>query len=176
MAVTVVSPVPYQPIAAQSGTIYTPDSAGVITSVALVDLRSLRNAGCEQVGVSSPSLIGRLLGVNMNTTANPGQRIPMFNGTQPFRVTKITVKNASTDLTTAVGGIYPAIDKGGTALVANSQAYSALSAANLALDLTIVATPGVTEYAATQGLWFALTTAQGSAATADLFVYGDIGS
>jgi len=175
MTATVVAPT-FQPISVQSGTLYTPDAAGVITNVALNDLESLRNAGCVQIGVSSPTMIGRLLGVDFNVTANPGQPIPMFNGNLPFRVTKITVKNASTSLTTAVGGIYPAINKGGTALVANTQVYSALTAAGLALDLTIAAVPGTTEYAATQGLWFQLTTAQGAAATADLFIYGDLGT
>jgi len=89
-------------------------------------------------------------------------------------VTKITTKNASVSLTTAAGGIYTAASQGGTAVVANSQAYSALTAASLALDLTIATTPGKTVYSAGQALYLNLTTAQGAAATADFYAWGDV--
>lgn len=115
-------------------------------------------------------LLGFKIGVNMNATTD--QAITMVNGGHKFRISKITVLNASVDLTTAAGGVYPAASKGGTAIVANSQAYTALSATNYALDLTLVATPAKTVYAADQALYLSLTTAQGAAATADIYVFG----
>lgn len=119
-------------------------------------------------------LIGRLLGANFNVTTD--QAIPMFglSALNKFRVTRITTKNASISLTTAAGGIYTAASKGGTAIVASSQAYTSLSASTLVLDDTIATTPGITIWAAGTPLFLALTTAQGSAATADIYVFGDI--
>lgn len=113
----------------------------------------------------------RLLAANMNSTAD--QAMTMFVPTSAkFRVTKITVKNASISLTTAAGGVYPAAAKAGTAVVAAGQAYSSLTTTALALDLTLAAS--TTVQAAATILYLSLTTAQGSAATADVYVYGDI--
>lgn len=157
---------------------YTADAAGIITSVAANDIPALHKAGCVTVGVGPSTLLGRLLGANMNITTD--QAIPWFvpNG-QYYRITKFTVKNASVSLTTAAGGIYPAASKGGTAIVANSQAYSTLTSGTLAFDLTIATTPGETEYGPITATFvtpiLSLTTGQGAAATADLFVYGDTG-
>ncbi|MBV9858745.1 MAG: hypothetical protein JO038_01365 [Alphaproteobacteria bacterium] len=115
---------------------------------------------------------GRLVGANMNTTAD--QAIPLFlPQTAPFRVSKITARNASISLTAAVGGIYTAASKGGTALVAATQAYSSLTTAASALDLTLAATPSNTVFAPGTALYLSLSTAQGTAATADVFLFGD---
>ena len=121
--------------------------------------------------VGSAMLIGRLIGANMNTTGDQAFVMTQWGQLNPFRITKITAKNASTSLTTAVGGVYPAVSKGGTAVVANTQVYSALTAATLAVDLTLAV--GTTVYAKTGSIWLSLTTAQGGAATADLYAYGD---
>lgn len=87
-----------------------------------------------------------------------------------FLITKIRVVNASVDLDTAAGGIYEAAEKGGTAIVADSQAYSALTAATLGTDLTITA-HGLDVLSA-EALYLSLTTPQGAAATADVYVIG----
>lgn len=123
--------------------------------------------------VGSGMLIGRLIGANMNTTADQAFAMTQWGQLNKFRITKITAKNASVSLTTAVGGVYTAVSKGGTAVVAATQAYSALTAATLAADLTIATTPGLTVNAAATDIWLSLTTAQGAAATADLYCYGD---
>ncbi len=117
-------------------------------------------------------LLGRLIGANMNVTTD--QAIPMFVGNSAFRVTKVSVKNASISLTTAAGGIYSAASKGGDAIVAAAQAYTALTTAALATNLTVAATPGNTVYAKTVVPTLSLTTAQGAAATADVYVWGDL--
>ncbi|HEX3747605.1 MAG TPA: hypothetical protein VHW09_26905 [Bryobacteraceae bacterium] len=123
--------------------------------------------------VSSGVLVGRLIGANMNVTTDQAINMTGWTALNKFRLTKVTVKNASVSLTTAAGGIYTAVSKGGTAYVASGQAYSALTGATLALDLTIATTPGVTPLAAASQLYLALSTAQGSAATADVYLFGD---
>ncbi len=174
---TMIAPAPYFQVQAVSAT-YTADAAGVITGVATNDINALRGAGCEQVGLGSgQTLLGRLLGANMNVTTD--QAIPMFNGSQSYRVTSVVCKNASTSLTTAAGGIYTAISKGGSAITAAAQTYAAITAVGTgaASALTLAVVIAITfEAASTQGLWLSLTTAQGAAATADFFLYGELGS
>ncbi len=161
---------------------YTAGGDGVVTGVNPNDSRAFDLGGCRLLGAGGNSyeLIGRLIGANMNVTTD-----------QPFvwlaapgsvwRATKITCTNASTSLTTASGGIYTELSKGGTALSVNA-AFSGLTAAALAYDLTINTVPGTTFYSsqpatasATGAAVLALTTAQGAAATADCYLYGQVG-
>jgi hypothetical protein len=159
--------------ATNNANIYVPDAQGFFLADPL-DVNNLLRGGCSLASEGlGPRWLGRLLGANMNATTD--QPFVMFlpPGAK-WRPTKITCLNASTSLTTAVGGIYPAASKGGTALVANNQAYSALTAAALALDLTIVSATLPTVYAAGVVPILALTTAQGAAATADLYLEGQV--
>ncbi len=87
-------------------------------------------------------------------------------------IRRIVVNNASISLTTAAGGVYDTASKGGNAIVANTQVYSALTASTKWVDLTI-ATIGTTDIVTTGVLYLSLTTAQGAAATADVLVIGD---
>jgi hypothetical protein len=114
-------------------------------------------------------LLGELIGANMNSTGD--QQIVIFSAPAKYIIRRIVATNASISLTTAVGGIYTAVSKGGTAVVANSQAYSTLSASTKFLDLTLASN---TDYRTATSLYLSLTTPQGAAATADIFVYGDI--
>jgi hypothetical protein len=109
----------------------------------------------------------RLLGADMNSTAD--QQFVKVGKFTVFRINSVFVTNASTSLTTAVGGLYPAAAKGGTALVANSQVYSALTAATVLMTATIAGAGSTTRF--TNMDWFlSLTTPQGAAATADLYI------
>ena len=74
-------------------------------------------------------LIAQLYGANMNATTD--QTIPLIvpAPADGFMVRHIVVTNASTSLTTAAGGVYPAASKGGTAIVANTQIYTTCTAA-----------------------------------------------
>jgi hypothetical protein len=117
-------------------------------------------------------LIGKLVAADMNSTAD--QQIPSFIGGRDYRITGITAANASIPLDVAAGGVYTQPGKGGTAVVAPSQAYSALTAANLALDLTIDATAGVTILPGGTGLYLSLSSPQGSPASVDFLVYGQV--
>ena len=128
----------------------------------------------NRVGAQLPDrfggiLLGELIGANMNSTGD--QQIVIFSAPAKYIIRRIVATNASISLTTAVGGIYTAVSKGGTAVVANSQAYSTLSASTKFLDLTLASN---TDYRTATSLYLSLTTPQGAAATADIFVYGDI--
>lgn len=113
-------------------------------------------------GITREFQIGMLTGANFNSTSD--QAITITTG---FRVTKIEVTNASVNMTTAAGGFYSTTLKGGTAIVAATQVYTALTSASVILNCTIAAVvSGLTT------VYLSLTTGQGVAATADIRVYG----
>ncbi len=118
-------------------------------------------------------LLGQLISANMNSTSD--QQIVIFSAPAKYIIRRIVATNASTSLTTAAGGIYPAVSKGGTAIVAAAQAYSGLTAAGKFIDLTVASayTTGG-DVLTVKSIFLSLTTGQGSAATADIYVYGDI--
>ena len=117
--------------------------------------------------------IAYLLAANMNVTTDQG-----FTFLIPVSVIyiprRIVVTNASISLTTAVGGLYTGQGKSGTVVVANTQVYSALSAATKFVDLTLAAAVTTDTVAANTSLFVSLTTAQGAAATADFYLFGDL--
>lgn len=118
-------------------------------------------------GTGVDQLLGKLIGANMNVTTD--QAIPITRiGSQKYLITKIFVTNASTSLTAADGGIYTATSKGGTAIVAAAQVYTALTAATVGLDLTLA----VNNTYVLDNLYLSLTGTQGGAATADIYVFG----
>ncbi len=116
--------------------------------------------------------LASLIGANMNATTdqpfNPHFDLTLGN----FSVSKILATNASISLTTAAGGIYTAAAKGGTAIVAAAQAYSGLTLATSLLGLTIATAGSGSTFNVVPIL--SLTTAQGAAATADLYLIGTI--
>lgn len=121
-------------------------------------------------------VVGKLLGANLNSTADQAIAIQISDadnivttGAGQMVVTDVLVTNASVSLTTAVGGVYTAASKSG-AIVANTQVYSALTAATKYLKLTLTGA-ALTDVLDLANLYFSLTTAQGAAATADIYVY-----
>lgn len=118
-------------------------------------------------------LLGELISADMNSTAD--QQIVIFSAPAKYIIRRIVVTNASVSLTTAAGGVYPQVSKGGTAIVAAGQAYSGLNATSKFIDLTIASgyTSGGSILTA-KSIYLSLTTPQGAAATADVYVYGDI--
>lgn len=114
---------------------------------------------------------GQLLGgrrVSMNSTADQ----PITMRSDRFIIRRIVVCNRSGTVTSAVGGIYTAPAKGGAALVPNTQVYSALDTAAKFVDLTLAAALS-TQVVTTSPLYFSLTTPQGSAGQADVYIIGD---
>ena len=75
-------------------------------------------------------------------------------------------------MTLAAGGVYPTTAKGGTALVAAAQVYTALTASTITLLATLATNIATTRYTAAN-LYLSLTAGQGSAATCDFFVWGN---
>lgn len=123
-------------------------------------------------------IIAKLIGADFNVTTD--QLLPLQISDSDslisadagdFIVDSIIVTNASTSLTTAAGGIYTAASKGGSVVVAAAQVYSALTAATKYVALTRATSATVDVYNQAN-LYFSLTTPQGAAATADIYVYG----
>jgi hypothetical protein len=118
-------------------------------------------------GETSGDLLGSLVGANMNSTAD--QTIPLALTKSGIWIpSEIIVKGASTSLSLAAGGIYSAASKGGTAIVAAGQLYSALTGTTKFLRLTLAA---LTDYLTATQLFLSLTVAQGGAGTASFYVY-----
>lgn len=107
---------------------------------------------------------------NFNSTAD--QACTIAAGVAVWAPTSIFVTNCSASLTLAVGGVYPTTSKGGTALVANTQIYTALTTSTIVFGLTLAANIATTRYTAAT-LYLALTTGQGTAATCDFYVWGN---
>jgi hypothetical protein len=115
-------------------------------------------------------MLGVLRGANFNSTGDQPIAINLPSGTSKYALSKFIVTNVSTSLTLAAGGFYTAAAKGGTAVVAAAQVYSALTGAAKVLNPTIAVTDTRTETT----LYLSLTTAQGGAATADIYIIGDV--
>lgn len=114
-------------------------------------------------------LLGALKGADFNA-AGTDQQIGMRPG--KYIIRRIVVTNASATILLAAGGIYTAASKGGTAVVGALQVYSTLLSSTVSLDLTLAS--GAINSALTAGILnLNLTTANGSAVTADVYVFGD---
>jgi hypothetical protein len=106
---------------------------------------------------------------NMNVSTDQ----PFVGMTIPgaYRITGVAVTNCTASPSGAVGGIYTAISKGGTAIVAAGQTYTALASATAVQDLTVVA--GVLPVREVfTAFWFSLTTPLGSASLCDIYIDG----
>lgn len=127
------------------------------------------SADIQWVGTGGNKRLGELRGANMNVTTD--QLIPISSQITAFQISSITVTNCSESMTTVQGGFYPAASKGGTAIVASSQAYSAATGPTIIVNPTISATPLATRYAQSQ-IYFSLTTPQGTTGTCDIYIDG----
>jgi hypothetical protein len=109
-------------------------------------------------------LLASYQGVNVNATGDTV--LPILN-TGSYSVSNVIFTNASTSLTTALAGVFTAPSAGGTGIVANA-ALSALTGATVVSQRTVASTAAQTG----QNLYVNVGTAQGAAATMDVFVYG----
>src|SRR5580704_12070533 len=107
---------------------------------------------------------------NFNITTDQVCTIPA--GVTAWVPTSIIVTNCTGTFTLAAGGVYPTTSKGGTALVAAAQAYTALTGATIVLGLTLAATIATTRYTV-NSIYLSLTTGTGSAATCDFYLVGN---
>ena len=118
------------------------------------------------------SLIGVLKGAIFNTTADQAITLSLPTGISKYVISSIMMTNASTALTTAVGGIYNTTSKGGTDIVANTQTYTTIVAPPTGLLYLTRTNAGAYTVFSNATLYLSLTTPQGAAATADIYVYG----
>lgn len=115
-------------------------------------------------------LLASFIGANFNSTAD--QAMVIQTGVTRYIIRRIVVDNASINLTAAAGGIYTQAAKAGTAIVAAAQVYTALTASAKFLDLTLAAVIGTDILIATT-IYLSLTTGQGAAAVASVWVFGE---
>lgn len=139
--------------------------AGLALSLALTPAPA-ENISITGALPSSP--IGVLKGANFNSTAD--QSIPITFAAK-YTITNIYVMNCSVSMTTAQGGFYTAASKGGTNLVLSTQAYTSLTTTTGQLATTLTAAATANSFTANP-LFLSLTTAQGAAATCDVYVDG----
>jgi hypothetical protein len=112
---------------------------------------------------------GLLKGANLNTTAD--QPITLTGNNPNYRVTAVYVANPSAAVTTAAGGIYTAAAKAGLAVVAAGQAYSGLTSVGPNTAGSLISLTVVNGNLTANPLYFSLTTAEGAARTADIYVH-----
>ena len=133
----------------------------------------MANPGPAVTSSAHPQLVGtnqalRLLavyqGVNANVTGDTV--LPIINSTT-YSVKNVVFTNASISLTTALAGVFTAPAAGGTGIVANA-ALSALTGPTVVSERTVASTAAQTA----QNLYVNVATAQGAAATFDVYVYG----
>lgn len=115
-------------------------------------------------GSNALRLLAVAKGVNANSVADT--LMPVINSTA-YSVLYVVKTNASISLTTATGGIYTAAAAGGTAVLTPA----ALSG-NTAANVVVQTAPTTTTVQTAQTLYWRIATAQGSAATVDIYVYG----
>lgn len=154
-----------------SGTQYTVNALGQVIAQ-YADVAVLTRLGFTPViSPGQSGIVGTLLGANMNSTADQPFALQV-NASAILRPFKVLVANASIPLTAAQGGIYTLPNKaqGQGLVVAANQAYTGLTGPGVALELTIANQLKLT---AGTSLFLSLTTAQGAAATADFYLFGD---
>lgn len=135
----------------------------------LAALLFLLATGAQAVTPTNVGIIGNLRSANFNVTTD--QAIIINPRLAKYAITGIYVTNCTASLTLAAGGFYTTTSKGGTAIVAAAQLYSALTGATVLLPATIAAAGLATAFTAGT-LYLSLTTAQGGAATCDVFIQG----
>jgi hypothetical protein len=128
------------------------------------------SASASGLGVGATRVLCSIRAANFNVTTDQSCVLPA--AVTVWAPTSIVVTNCSTSMTLAAGGVYPTTAKGGTALVAATQVYTALTTSSTMLGLTMAA--GIATTRQTVGTVFlSLTTAQGGAATCDFYLIGN---
>jgi hypothetical protein len=110
-------------------------------------------------------LLGVVKGVNLNATGDTPVQIICST---TFSVSNVILTNASISLTNALAGVFTAPAAGGTAIVANA-ALSAATGPTIVSQRTVASTAALTNV---PNLFVNVGTAQGAAATADIYIYG----
>ena len=152
----------------QSGNVTPGHLAGWVTDGVINDL-----------GVAPFNVIASYRSINFNVTTDQPIVIPAQIAA--FRLSNIIITNASGSMNTVIGGFYPQSGKLGIPIVAATQAYSTLTSPNSLLLATLTSFGTTTRFSANTlstvagqlAIWLSLSTAQGVAATADVYLVGD---
>ena len=156
-------------------------SLSTVASTAASQTTSLSTAvGSGGGGGGMITQVGALKSANFNSTAD--QAIALTGPAGNWIIDSIIIANSSGSITTAKGGFYTGASKTGQ-LLANGGTtfpYAAITGATVAggvmlLNATLASNlAGVTQYftSASQTIFLSLTTPQGSALTADIYVFG----
>ena len=110
-------------------------------------------------------LLASAQGVNLNQVGDTVAQI--LNNSGRYSVQSVIVTNASVDLTTAQLAVYTGAGATGTAI---KSAYALTG--NSTAAKTVVTAATSTDAVSGTPLYIRCTTAQGAAATADVFIYG----
>ena len=114
-------------------------------------------------------LLGSALGVNLNSAINVDTPVFLIDTPTKFRIRAVALTNGSINPTTARFTLNTGALATGVAVV--TAVTPALASSAVVQDLTIASTNAIT---GTGTLYINLGTAQGAAATADIYIYGDI--
>ena len=127
---------------------------------------AITQGGHPQVLGSNQAL--RLLAVATGVNANAtGDTVLPIIDSSSYSVKFVVATNASISLSSAAAGVFTAPSAGGTAIVSNA-ALSALTGPTVVSERTVASTAVQTG----QNLYVNVGTAQGAAATLDVYVYG----
>lgn len=121
------------------------------------------NSQVGYFGTVGPRLLGKYIGVNANTTTTDYQ-IPLIN-TGIYSPITIIYCNASISLTTATAGLFSSV--GGSGTITADAALSGMTTA-----LKVVKPAVTTDILSGDYMYLRVGTAQGAAATFDVYVYG----
>lgn len=128
-------------------------------------LTSLQIDSCQRV-------LSAADGIDFNSTGDQGLTFPTIASASGIILTGILVTNCGTSLTTAAGGVYDAVGKGGNVIVAASQAYTTITGSSKYMTMTLAAYGAATVFSSGQTIYLSLTTPQGGAATATVMLLG----
>lgn len=141
-----------------------PSIASNPNTVAELTPVNTQNYGGLVQGQNGLRLLGSARGVNANVVGDTPITIINTANWSPLYILKT---NASTSLTTATGGVYTQPAAGGTAILTTA----ALSG-NTSQPVVVSTAPTTTNLETATTVYFHIGTAQGAAATLDVFLYG----
>lgn len=116
-------------------------------------------------------VLGRYLGVNLNS-ANTDFLVPLTDSYTNYVVRRVMITNSSIATpSTCTVGVFTAAAAGGNTLV-SSAGITLANATSSYFDMTLASSATNTVQTAA-ALYVRVGTAQGAAATADVYIYGD---
>jgi len=157
----------------------TTDMLQIQRSIAGTLTNAASNNNPSICAVGMPCVLGVLRGANFNVTTDQSiairpltsSNVGFIAGATKYIVTDIYVMNCSASLTTAKGGFYTGASKTGTIIGATTTAFTNCTGATTMQRLSGLTNEDTNTFTAAT-LNLSLTTAQGVAATGDVYIMG----